>query len=187
MSQKELFVTLLLLHYTTTTSVQEIHANCPEQAVLECTSDDLDTWSFLSVSWYKLHSGTNQGIIRKGKGESKTTFLSPDHKARFGENYSLLLPSVTPDDSGTYECAISAKLGGRNQHFKVNLIVNACATQADLTTQLTTANLTNTTNWDQLHNTPAEELPVMWTAIIYLAVALTKVILSLIAIRLLCA
>lgn len=137
-----------MLHYTTTTSVQEIHANCPEQAVLECASDDLDTWSFLSVSWYKvreqkkihrhvgcvfvsntcvfeqLHSGTNQGIVRKGKGESETTFLSPDHKARFGEKYSLLLPSVTPDDSGTYECAISAKLGGRNQHFKVNLIVN---------------------------------------------------------------
>lgn len=45
---------LLLLHYTTTTSVQEIHANCPEQAVLECASDDLDTWSFLSVSWYKV-------------------------------------------------------------------------------------------------------------------------------------
>lgn len=51
-------------------------------------------------------------------------FLKPGHKGRFGVNYSLLLPSVTPDDSGAYECAISAKLGGINQHFKVNLSVS---------------------------------------------------------------
>lgn len=115
---------------------------------MECTNDDLDTMSFLSVSWYKvreqnqvhrhvgcafvsstcvfkqLHSGTYQGITRKGKGKSNATFLRADGKAKFGENYSLLLPSVTPEDSGTYECAISAKLGGKNQHFKVNLTVN---------------------------------------------------------------
>lgn len=58
----------------------------------------------------------------------------------------------------------------------------ACATLADLKVQLTTANLMNTTSWDRPHNTPAEEVPVMWTAITYLAVGLTKGILSLIAI-----
>lgn len=72
----------------------------------------------------QLYGGINQGILRKNKGESKTTFLQTNQKAEFGENYSLLLPSVTPDDSGAYECAISAKLGGKNLHFKVNLTVS---------------------------------------------------------------
>lgn len=44
--------------------------------------------------------------------------------AWFGEKYSLLLPRVTPEDSGSYECAINANVGGRNLNLEVNLIVN---------------------------------------------------------------
>lgn len=58
----------------------------------------------------------------------------------------------------------------------------ACATQADLVTQQTATNLTNTSNLDQLHHTPAD-LPVTWSVIAYLALGLAKIILSLISIR----
>lgn len=55
----------------------------------------------------------------------------------------------------------------------------ACAAPTDLTTQVTTANQKGP---DQPLNTPAVELPVTWSAIFYLAVGLTKVILSLLTI-----
>lgn len=53
------FLQLLLLHYTTTASVREIQANCPDQAVLQCASDDLGPVSFLAVSWYKVRERNN--------------------------------------------------------------------------------------------------------------------------------
>lgn len=42
----------------------------------------------------------------------------------FGENHSLMLLKVTPEDSGSYECAVNAKIGGRNLNVVVELVVN---------------------------------------------------------------
>lgn len=42
----------------------------------------------------------------------------------FGEKYSLFIPSVTPEDSGSYECFISAKIGGQNLYLQVGLTVD---------------------------------------------------------------
>lgn len=45
-------------------------------------------------------------------------------RVAFGEKYSLMLLGVTPEDSGSYECAISANIGGRNLDVRVALVVN---------------------------------------------------------------
>lgn len=55
-----------------------------------------------------------------------------------------------------------------------------CVTQPDLTT--TTTNVLNTSHSDQLCHKKVEDLPVMWSIIGYVAVGLTKIILSLISI-----
>lgn len=181
MSQKTLFITLLLLGHATQ-SPPATRANCPEPVLLVCPGVDLDTMNFLSVSWYKLHGKKRQGIIWRGKGGTEKKSFNFSRPASFGEKYGLLLPSVTDEDSGTYECTVSANIGEKNINVLINLIVNACATQADLVTQQTTTNLTNTSNLDQLHHTPAD-LPVTWSVIAYLALGLAKIILSLISIR----
>lgn len=72
----------------------------------------------------QLHGEKRQGIIRRVKGENGTKFLNFTRPASFGKKYSLLLPSVTDEDSGTYECTISANIGGKNMNLLINLIVN---------------------------------------------------------------
>ncbi|TKS76697.1 hypothetical protein D9C73_010787 [Collichthys lucidus] len=133
--------------------------------------------NFLSLTWYKL-SEKRHGIIRfskNGMSPQNYSFIRP---ARFGEKYSLFLTSVTPEDSGIYECAISANVGGQNQNLQVNLKVHACVTDADLTTK---ANVLNATQPNRI-SVQAEDLPLMWTIIGYVAVAIGKMVLSLISI-----
>lgn len=71
----------------------------------------------------QLHGERRQGIIRKNKGEEEKLF-NISRPASFGEKYSLLLPSVTDEDSGTYECTISANIGGKNMNHLIHLTVN---------------------------------------------------------------
>ncbi|KAM6929450.1 uncharacterized protein PEZ65_008704 isoform 1-T2 [Lycodopsis pacificus] len=182
MSQKVLFVKLLLLHYATQTQT-EIKANCAEDVPLMCPGVDTDSMDFLSVAWYKLNklNKTKVGIIRRGK-DSKTrvynTIRSPN--PRFGEKHSLVIPSVTPEDSSTYECEISAKVGQQNQNHEVLLTVHECVTQTD--TIMTTGTVLNTTQPGLPCPKQEEDMPVIWSIIGYTAVGLTKIVLSLISI-----
>nr|XP_046253909.1 uncharacterized protein LOC124063869 isoform X2 [Scatophagus argus] len=178
MSQKVFFIKLLLVHYATQ-SPSETRANCNEDVPLQCPGVDIDSMNFLSVTWYKFNNHKKHGIIRRGKGVEATQHYNFTRPARFGENYSLLLPSVTPEDSGSYECAISANVGGRNMNLKVDLIVDACATQTHLTT---TTNPVNTTHSNLHCDKQVENLPVLWSIMGYAAVGLIKIILSLFSI-----
>lgn len=79
----------------------------------------MDFWLF-----EQLHDQKQHGIIRRGKGDEATQYYDFTRLASFGEKNSLLLPRVTPEDSGSYECAISANVRGRNLNLQVDLIVN---------------------------------------------------------------
>ncbi len=71
-------------------------------------------------------NGTNkaQGIIRIGTNNQPNKYPTFKRPAEFGEKYSLLLHNVRHEDSGSYQCSISANVGSQNQDFTVNLIVN---------------------------------------------------------------
>lgn len=46
------------------------------------------------------------------------------HLVAFGQEQSLTLFNVTPEDSGSYECSVNAHIGGRNLNIRVELAVN---------------------------------------------------------------
>lgn len=72
----------------------------------------------------KFHKGSKEGLITKHRGLAEPRVYSPSRRVVFGQEYSLMLLSVTPEDSGDYECAINADIGGRNQNSRVALVVN---------------------------------------------------------------
>ncbi|XP_040921884.1 LOW QUALITY PROTEIN: uncharacterized protein LOC121200567 [Toxotes jaculatrix] len=172
MSLTVFFIKLLLVHYTTQSNVK---ASCNQDVTLTCPCPDLENLDFLSVTWYKLNNLKKKRHIRRRKGEHVTNTYGYIRPAEFGKEYSLVLPSVTPNDSGTYECAISANIGGQNRNLQVHLTVDECVTQAQPKTLL------NATPTLPCHN-QVEDLPVMWSIIGYVAVGFVKILLSIIII-----
>ncbi|KAM9855499.1 uncharacterized protein ACBR49_001709 [Aulostomus maculatus] len=179
-SVKLLLLLLLLLVYYATQTQAEVQANCGEDVSLECPGVDVTSMTFLSVTWYKVNNKGKKGIVRKYKKESVARLFGFPRPAQFGEKLNLFLPNVSPEDSGTYECAISAPVGGQNLYPSVNLSVPVCVTRAAETIRMsTTKNLWNTTADQQCKK--LEELPVTWSIIGYLAVGGSKIVLSLIS------
>lgn len=54
----------------------------------------------------------------------KVSRYDSNSKGTFGDNYSLLLSRVTPDDATIYMCKLNAKLGFQNKEVEVKLTVN---------------------------------------------------------------
>ncbi|TNN73330.1 hypothetical protein EYF80_016493 [Liparis tanakae] len=124
MVRKVLFIEMLLLHYATQ-SEPDRYANCHEDVQVMCPGVANDGKEISSVAWYKIN-GEKVGIIRRGRDNKikrYSIFVRP-LQPQFGERHSLVMPRVTPDDSGTYECEISANIGSQNQNFEVHLKVN---------------------------------------------------------------
>ncbi|XP_033486049.1 uncharacterized protein LOC117258917 [Epinephelus lanceolatus] len=183
MSQKVLFIKLLLLHYTTQSQF-EMNADCNTNVSVKCPGVDLGKKDFISLAWYKFNNKEKVGIIRKGKQNSIQDYDFPrSPKPEFGEQYSLFLARATPNDSGIYECDISANVGGQNLNLKVNLTVQACVIQTDLTTVSTMTTVSTTSQLNLTCSSQGEDLPVMWSILGYVAVGLAKIIFSLISIR----
>lgn len=61
-------------------------------------------------------------IIRRRKDQTQPSNFSRD--VSFGEDLSLFLPKVKPEDSGSYKCDIRANVGQRNQEDYVDLKVD---------------------------------------------------------------
>ncbi|XP_031700595.1 uncharacterized protein LOC116382056 isoform X2 [Anarrhichthys ocellatus] len=174
MSQKVLFIE----------SQTEIKANCSEDVPVMCPAVDTNSIDFLSLAWYKLNklNKTKVGIIRRGKDNKTRQYKSiRSPNPRFGEKHSLVIPGVTPEDSGTYECEISAKVGQQNQNHEVHLTVHECVTQTDTITTIMTTVL-NATQPVLPCPKQEEDIPAMWSIVGYTAVGLTKIVLSLISI-----
>uniref|UniRef100_A0A087XPH8 Si:dkey-109a10.2 n=1 Tax=Poecilia formosa TaxID=48698 RepID=A0A087XPH8_POEFO len=168
MSQVILFISLLLVHHTTQTHSEE--KRCNEDATLKCPV--FSTEDFFSLTWYK----GDTPIIRRRKGQTQPSNFSRD--VDFGEDLSLFLPKVKPEDSGTYKCDIRANVGQRNKEGFVHLKVNdtECVTPTE-----PTPTVLNLTRSNQI--CPVEDFPFMWTTAGYLTVAFVKVLLSLISIQ----
>uniref|UniRef100_A0A3B5B0W3 Ig-like domain-containing protein n=1 Tax=Stegastes partitus TaxID=144197 RepID=A0A3B5B0W3_9TELE len=156
---------LLLLHFATQSHLL-IQADCNENASLSCPGVS-SQMNFLAVAWYKVNK---LGIIRIRKSDGRITPYNLSRNASFGHDYSLLMPRVKPEDSGTYECALTANVGGQNLYHQIQLMVQV------------TALALNATHPNQLCDKQIEDLPVLWTTIGYIAVALVKIIVSLISI-----
>ncbi|KAM9350799.1 uncharacterized protein ABDE67_008097 [Symphorus nematophorus] len=139
--------------------------------------------NFLSVTWYQISNQKKHGIIRKGKADDSIQNYNFTRPASFGEEYSLLLTRVTPEDSGIYECAISANVGGQNINRQVELIVHdVCVTHVTKAELTTVPSVLNVTQPSRLCQKQFKDLPVMWSIIGYVLVGLAKIILSLISI-----
>uniref|UniRef100_A0A3Q1EDG0 Uncharacterized LOC110945697 n=1 Tax=Acanthochromis polyacanthus TaxID=80966 RepID=A0A3Q1EDG0_9TELE len=179
--QAIVFVELLLV-YCATQSHQVIQAGCDEDVSLNCPG--VDSIDFLSVTWYKHVNSQKFGIIKKRKRDQAPLMYSYARNVSFGENYSLFLPRVKPQDSGTYLCEIGANVGGQSQYPTVDLTVNECVTQADPTSQVADLSPTNapTNVMNRTQPIQVQELPILWTTAGYAAVALVKIVLSLISI-----
>lgn len=87
---------------------------CPPQPLIS-----LDLWLL-----EQFQNQTKHAIIRRGKTDGRTLTYKFNRPAEFGKHLGLLLRNVTPLDSGSYECAISANVMGQNQNLQVNLVVN---------------------------------------------------------------
>lgn len=176
MSYKILLIKLLLVHYSTQSPTPMVK-NCDENVILKCQGVHSDNITFLSLAWYKLTNipGKKQGIIRRSNNDRSPQNFNYSRPAQFGRNYSLFLPNVMPEDSGTYECGVNAKIGGQNQINRILLIVNNCST-----TSMTQD--WNTTSTNQTCRKEAEDLPIMWSIVGFAAVGFTKIVLSVISI-----
>ncbi|XP_040927574.1 uncharacterized protein LOC121202353 isoform X2 [Betta splendens] len=121
MSQTVLFIELLLVHY----AVQiQTEVKCSEDVTLTCPDVDFNKLNFISVTWYKIHNEKRSGIIRKGKGAEFAQPYNVSRQVSIGEDYSLFMATVTPGDSGRYECCVNAIVGGQNLYRQVDLHVH---------------------------------------------------------------
>lgn len=179
--QAIVFVELLLV-YCAAQSHQVFRADCNEDVSLKCPG--VNTINFLTVTWYKLINGQRSGIIKKRKSDHAPQMYDFHRKASFGEDFSLFLPKVEPADSGIYVCGIGANVGGQSQNPKVELTVNECVThaQVDPTSQVVDVDVSPTYAMNTTQSIQMQELPFMWTTVGYVAVALVKIVLSLISI-----
>ncbi|XP_061629000.1 uncharacterized protein LOC133477818 isoform X2 [Phyllopteryx taeniolatus] len=167
MSQIILFIKVITLCYATR-SEAKVEANCDQNVDLHCPC--YDGTDFLLLTWYKMSDQGRRFVISIGEGYVEKENLS--QRATFGKDKRLHLPAVRPHDSGTYKCVITANVGGRNTICTVDLLVHACVTGTPPNVLHSTVPSTVNTSRHE------EELPVMWSVLGYLAVALTKVLAS---------
>nr|XP_057908243.1 uncharacterized protein LOC131104757 [Doryrhamphus excisus] len=166
MKQITLFLKVMIVYHVVSRSQAKVEVNCDENVNLSCSCHD--SKDFLALTWYKMNGGESSVIIISGDDKEMHTFPRP---ATLGKGESLHLQKVTPQDSGTYKCIITVGLGYKNKECEVDLLVHACTTP--------TPNVLTTTVNSSKH---AEDLPIMWSILGYLAVGSVKVLLSCITI-----
>uniref|UniRef100_A0A1A8F6M7 Ig-like domain-containing protein n=1 Tax=Nothobranchius korthausae TaxID=1143690 RepID=A0A1A8F6M7_9TELE len=178
MLQVTLLISLLLVHHTTQS--HEVQKGCGEDAQLWCSEieDHGPGMDFIAVAWYKVEK-EKWGILRLRKDEPLENAQTFDFRreAMMGEKYSLVLPRVTPNDSGFYQCDVNAKVGGQNKERKVQLTVHECVPPTEPTQRVSALNVTQPTP-----PCSVMDMPIAWSLASYGAVAVVKIILSLLSI-----
>ncbi|XP_036390303.1 uncharacterized protein LOC118781391 isoform X2 [Megalops cyprinoides] len=119
-----LFAVLTLQRVETRISIS---AECRENITLPCDAIH-HSKTFRAVTWYKFNISQRTGIVRKNSQVVKS--YNFPRVAVFGDKECLMLPDVRPEDSGTYECLVSANVGGTNRDSMVFLNVSECVTPA---------------------------------------------------------
>ncbi|XP_068599067.1 LOW QUALITY PROTEIN: uncharacterized protein [Brachionichthys hirsutus] len=175
---------LLLLLLSAARSLAETRAGCGDDVTLKCPDFVTGSADYLSVTWNKL--SRKRGIIRRARGDNVTQLFGFGRPAAFGADQSLLLRNVTPEDSGGYECFVTAHVGGRNRKGRVDLLVSGelrvkRAEPSDTSADCVWVKFTG----PQRRTRPATlrgDLPPVWALLRYSAVGVAKIALSLISI-----
>ncbi|KAJ0064349.1 hypothetical protein NL108_006382 [Boleophthalmus pectinirostris] len=155
-----------------------IEAKCGSDAALPCNAD-FRTNRYKSVTWYK-----TKGIIRISLTDNESfKYDFPRAVSVEKQNYSLLLANVRPEDSGVYKCEAGGILGEKTLYLQVMLTVPEC--EPDVTTASMTTVQREETEGALLNVTHAPHLPLTWSLVGYTAMGLTKIIMSMIIIRIL--
>ncbi|XP_066558830.1 uncharacterized protein LOC136748732 isoform X2 [Amia ocellicauda] len=109
-----------------------VQADCDDTVSLPCSATQ-NTKTYRSITWYRWYKMNNRsGILRKRKDIIMPFNFS--RKAEFGPMEALILPNVRPEDSGKYQCFLSAELGSPNQESEITMTVQECVTQIVSTT-----------------------------------------------------
>ncbi|XP_051914174.1 uncharacterized protein LOC127596058 isoform X2 [Hippocampus zosterae] len=175
MSAVLLFVKVLTV-YCLSPSKAKVEADCDKNVDMSCLCRD--STHFQLLSWYKMDGQKRHFLISTGDGSVEKGNFS--QQITFGEGDSLHLPVVTPSDSGTYKCAITANVGGQNKDCVVDLVVRACVTN---TPTITMTNVMLITIPSAVNASQELPLPVVWSSLSCLAVGLAKVLISCIGVR----
>ncbi|XP_041954100.1 uncharacterized threonine-rich GPI-anchored glycoprotein PJ4664.02 isoform X3 [Alosa sapidissima] len=128
---------------------------------------------FRSLTWYKLQNRT--GILRSRA--DNTTLYSYHRQVALGGEGQLILPRVTPNDSGIYECLLRANLGGHNLESSVSLSVNACIEPLTVTPIRRDWTVQKSPLLDVL------EVHAGWAALGFISLSLLKIILCVVVIK----
>ncbi|KAJ8016843.1 hypothetical protein DPEC_G00011560 [Dallia pectoralis] len=140
-----------------------------------------------SITWYKLHNRT--GIIKRSDNKNPERY-DYHRPAWFGDNDSLVLARVRPEDAGVYECLIRANIGQTNRKSEVILNVTlVCEAQTTMTA--TVEKFQNVTQRNPRYHTDVLDLVSMchtdvstiWTSCGFLIMGLVKIALSIISIK----
>ncbi|XP_034151989.1 uncharacterized protein LOC117595394 [Esox lucius] len=152
------------------------HAECNEDISMNCEA--VKNNMHKSITWYKLNNRT--GIIRKRDNNVPEKYDYP-RPAWFGENDSLVLPRVRPEDSGTYECLIRAEIGKINRKSSVILHVSTvCDTLTTMTALVKECQ--NMTHSSPMYPIQVLEVSTVWTSCGFLIMVLVKITLCIISI-----
>ncbi|KAK0151407.1 hypothetical protein N1851_007294 [Merluccius polli] len=98
-------------------------------------------------------------IIRRS--QNKIQLYGYNRTANMSDGHSLVLPDLTPEDSGTYECYLGAKVGGKNKKTWVTLLVPVCATQPP--PPPVTSDPNPALDDDDDDDDGQQDLPIVWT------------------------
>ncbi|XP_038653004.1 CD83 antigen-like isoform X2 [Scyliorhinus canicula] len=106
--------------------ISEVAVKCGETARLPCKADFQIGLQYRAISWYKItDNGVGLiGIVRKDFRENITRkYLGFNGTIELdsARPYYLIIPSVSREDFGTYQCSLSAPLGEQNKQADVGL------------------------------------------------------------------
>ncbi|XP_041080492.1 uncharacterized protein LOC121297918 isoform X3 [Polyodon spathula] len=127
-----LFLCAMVLHSISSQDSDNVTAQCGDTVKLSCRAIERSS-SYRTVTWYKMNSSHQIGILRKA-GSKVTPYTLFNRKTSLGDREALVLPDVRPGDSGTYQCYLSAQLGGTNQQTSIHLEVQECVTALSTST-----------------------------------------------------
>ncbi|KAJ8391291.1 hypothetical protein AAFF_G00090780 [Aldrovandia affinis] len=164
-------------------SVNSINAECGQNITLPCNATR-DGEIYRYVIWYKIQWSqdmlniTRTGIIMKVNNVVKP--FSGARVAMFVNGEGLLLQSIRPEDSGTYECHLSAYVGSSNKDSNLTLNVSECvipATTPDVVTVTGVMSTSINPYMDQV-----VEVSMVLIVSGFSAVAVVKVVLSILSV-----
>ncbi|KAG5282430.1 hypothetical protein AALO_G00055920 [Alosa alosa] len=145
---------------------------CYSNVSLPCEAGYLGP-KFCSLTWYKNRTGVLRWIWNDTKRGDYWRMGNVTRQAALGPEGQLILPRVTPNDTGTYKCFLRANLGEQNLESSVYLSVNVTCVEPVTSTPSSCPLL------DVL------EMHAAWATLGFISLSLLKIILCVVVIKVL--